>query len=396
MKKKAWIVGGVLLTLLLLVWIFWPQPTEVEIGTVSLGRFERSVQEDGKTRLHDRYVISTPLTGRVQRIALRQGDPVARHATLATLWPALPGMLDERDRQLQKERIGAMEAAERRAKANVDRAKAALEQSVADLKRTESLAQQGFVSPTQIETARLTVRLRQKELESALQDEDATGHELAQARIAIRTYSQNGASQRAWAIKSPIKGTVLKINQQSEGVVMTGTPLMEIGDPGDLEIVVDLLTEDAAQVQPGTSALLSNWGGPELLKARVRLVEPSAYTKVSALGVEEQRVNVILDILSPPEQWRALGDGFRVDVRIVVQTEEKALKVPVSAIFPAGARAALYTVEQGRARLHEVDVLARNGNEAWIKGELSPGTEVIVFPPSSLQEGDRVKKLNTG
>lgn len=393
MKKKVWITGGALLTLLLLVWIFWPQPTEVEVGTVSLGRFERSVQEDGKTRLRERYVISTPLTGRVQRITLKQGDSIARHAVVATVWPSLPGMLDERDRQLQKERIGAMEAAVRRAAAGVDRAKAALEQAVADLKRTESLAQQGFVSPTQIETARLTVRLRQKELDSAHQDEDATGHELAQARIALRTFSQSSTSQRAWSIKSPIAGKVLKINQQSEGVVMTGTALMEVGDPSDLEIVVDLLTEDAAQVQPGTAATLANWGGPQLLQARVRRVEPSAYTKVSALGVEEQRVNVILDILSPPEQWQALGDGFRVDVRIVVQTEDKALKVPVSAIFPSGARAALYAIEGGRARLHEVDVVARNGNEAWIKGDLSPGTEVIIFPPSSLQEGVRVKKL---
>lgn len=394
MKRKISIAGSLLLVLLLLVWAFWPQPTEVELGAVTLGRFERGIQEDGKTRLHDRYVVSTPLTGRVQRVALKQGDPVTRHAVVATLWPALPGMLDERDRQLQTERIGAMEAGVRRAAANVERAKAALEQAVADLKRTESLAQQGFVSPTQIETARLTARLRQKELDSARQDEDATGHELAQARIAIRTYTQNGATQRAWSIKSPISGKVLKINQQSEGVVMAGTALMELGDPGALEVVVDLLTEDAAQVRPGIAATLANWGGPQLLQARVRLVEPSAYTKISALGVEEQRVNVVLDILSPPEQWRALGDGFRVDVRIVVQTEENALKVPVSALFPAGARAALYSVEGQRARLHEVEVLARNGSEAWIKSELVPGTAIIIYPPSSLRDGDRVKKLN--
>jgi len=396
-RKKLWIVGGALLAVLLLVWAFWPQATEVEVGAVSRGRFERAVQEDGKTRLRERYVVSTPLTGRVQRIALKQGDSVERDAVLATLWPVMPGLLDDRARQEQNERIGAMEAAVRRASANVERAKAALDQAVADLKRSETLAQQGFVSPTQNETGRLTVRLRQKELDSARQEEDATGHELAQARIAIRTFSQGGSSsQRSWAIKSPIAGKVLKVNQQSESLVQAGTALLELGEPGDLEVVVDLLTEDAAQVKPGTPATLANWGSPQPLQARVRLVEPAAYTKVSALGVEEQRVNVVLDILSPPEQWNALGDGYKADVRIVVQTEQDALKVPVSALFPSGARAALYAMEGGRARLHEVEVLARNGSEAWIRGELAPGTEVILFPPSSLQDGERVRKLAGG
>ena len=397
MKKKAWIAGGVLLALALLVWAFWPRPTEVELGAVSRGKFERAVQEDGKTRLRERYVVSTPLTGRVQRLTLKQGDAVTRDAVLATLWPIMPGLLDERARQEQNERIGAMEATVRRASANVERARAALDQAVADLKRSETLAQQGFVSPTQNETGRLTVRLRQKELDSALQEEHASTHELQQARIAIRTFSQGGSStQRSWAIKSPITGKVLKVSQQSEGLVQAGTPLLELGDPGDLEVVVDLLTEDAAQVRPGTPATLANWGGAQLLQARVRLVEPAAFTKISALGVEEQRVNVVLDILSPPEQWNSLGDGYKADVRIVVQTEKDALKVPVSALFPSGARAALYAVENGRARLHEVEVLARNGSEAWIKSELPPGTEVILFPPSSLQEGDRVKKLVAG
>lgn len=396
-KKKLWIAGGALLAVLLLVWAFWPRPTEVEVGTVGRGAFERAVQEDGKTRLRERYVVSTPLTGRVQRLALKQGDAVTRDAVLATLWPIMPGLLDERARQEQNERVGAMEAAVRRASANVERARAALDQAVADLKRSETLAQQGFLSPTQNETGRLTVRLRQKELESARQEEDATGHELAQARIAIRTFSQGGSStQRSWAIKSPIAGKVLKVNQQSEGLVQAGTPLLELGDPADLEVVVDLLTEDAAQVLPGTPATLANWGGPQLLQARVRLVEPAAFTKISALGVEEQRVNVVLDILSPRAQWSALGDGYKTDVRIVVQTEKDALKVPVSALFPAGTRAALYAVESGRARRHEVEVLARNGSEAWIRSELAPGTELVLFPPSSLQDGDRVRKLAGG
>lgn len=397
MKTKIWTGIGIAIALALLVWAFLPQSIEVELAGVTQGRFERSVQEDGKTRLRERYVVSTPLTGRVARIDLKQGDTIERDALLATLWPVTPNLLDERTRQEQSERIGAMEASVRRASANVERAKAALEQAIADLKRSETLAQQGFVSPTQNETGRLNVRLREKELESARQEEHASRHELDQSRIAIRQFAQGaeGGPQRSWAIKAPIAGKVLKVNQQSEGVVQAGTALIELGNPAQLEVVVDLLTEDAAQVRPGTPATLSNWGGPQTLQARVRLIEPAAFTKVSALGVEEQRVNVVLDITSPPEQWQALGDGFKVDVRILVQVVENALKIPVSALFPLGARSALFVVDGGRARQHEIEVLARNGREAWVKTKLKPGTEVILYPPAALQEGDRVRKVGS-
>lgn len=392
MRSKLWIGIVVAAALALLVWALLPRATEVELGTVTQGRFERGVQEDGKTRLRERYVVSTPLTGRVARITLHQGDAVERDGVLATLWPAMPNLLDERARQEQRERIGAMEASLARAGTGVERARAALEQAIADLKRSETLAQQGFISPTQNETGRLTVRLREKELESARQEEHAARHQLDQARIAIRQFIQGGADtgQRSWPIRSPIAGRVMKVHQQSEGMVPAGTPLLELGDPARLEVVVALLTEDAAQIRPGTPATLSNWGGADTLAATVRVLEPAAFTKVSALGVEEQRVHVVLDITAPPEKWQSLGDGYKVDVRLLVQTVEQALKVPVSALFPVGARAALFVLDGGRARQREVDVLARNGSEAWIKSELAPGTPVIIYPPNSLKEGERV------
>lgn len=394
MKTRLWIGAGSVLVLALLVWAFSPKPVAVELAAVTQGRFERSVQEDGKTRLRDRYVVSTPLAGRVTRISLTQGDAVKRDATVATIWPATPALLDERARQEQRERIGAMEASARRARANVERARAALEQAAAELKRSETLAQQGFVSPNQNETGRLNVRLREKELESARQEEDAARHELDLSRIALRQFPQgnDNRQQRPWEVKAPVSGKILKIHQQSEGIVMAGTPLLELGDPSRLEVVVDILTEDAAQIQPGTPVQLANWGGPDVLEGRVRLIEPAAFTKVSALGVEEQRVNAVLDITSPPEKWRSLGDSFKVDVRILVQIVEDAVKVPVSALFPSGARSALFVVEEGRARLHPIDVMARNGTEAWVKTGLKPGTPVIAYPPTSLKEGDRVRK----
>jgi len=392
MKKKiAWMVGG-LIVLALLVWAFMPRATEVEVASVTQGRFERSVQEDGKTRLRDRYVVSTPLAGRVARITLRQGDSVERDAMVATLWPLVPALLDERARDQQNAHVGALEASVSRAKANVGRAMAALDQARAELKRNEALAKEGFVSPNQNEAGRLTVRLREQELESARQEESGARHELDQSRIALRQYSSGstGAQQRAWQIKAPVSGKILKIQQQSEGIVQAGTPLMELGDPSQLEVVVDVLTEDAAQITPGTPVQLSNWGGPETLEGRVRLIEPAAFTKVSALGVEEQRVNAVIDITSAPDKRATLGDGFKVDVRVLVQVVENAVKVPVSALFPVGARSALFVVEGGRARQREIEVAARNGVEAWVKTGLAAGTPVIVYPPTALKDGARV------
>lgn len=390
-KKLALGVGGVAV-LSLVVWAFMPRATEVEMATVSQGRFERTVQEDGKTRLRDRYVVSTPLAGRVARIALKQGDLVERDTPVATLWPQAPALLDQRTREEQTARMGAMEASVARARANVARARAALEQARAELKRSETLAQQGFVSPNQNETGRLTVRLREKELESAQQEMEAARHELEQSRIALRQYASGSetAQQGPWLIKAPVSGRVLKVQQQSEGMVPAGTPLLELGDPTQLEVVVDILTEDAAQIAPGTPVQLIGWGGADTLEGNVRLIEPAAFTKVSALGVEEQRVNAVIDIRSAPEKWRALGDGFKMDVRVLVQVVENAVKVPVSALFPVGARSALFVVEGGRARQREVEVAARNGTEAWVKSGLTPGTPVIVYPPTALQDGSRV------
>ena len=397
MKKKLLygLVG--LLLLALLVWAFMPSPLEIEAAVAREGRFERSVEEDGKTRLRDRYVVSMPLSGRVQRLTLRQGDSVAQDAVIATVLPAAPALLDERTRLEQRERIGAMEATAQRAQANTERAGAALAQAVADTRRTESLAQQGFVSPTQIESARLNQRLREKELETARREAEASRHELAQSRIALQPVkTASGAlAVTAWPVKSPLNAKVLKVLQQSEGVIPAGTPLVELGDPSRLEVVVDVLTEDAAQITPGAPVRLNGWGGATLAGV-VRLVEPAAFTKVSALGVEEQRVYVVVDITSPREQWAALGDGFRVEVGIVVQTLDKALMVPVSALFPQGERSALFVLDGGRARLRTVRVLARNGVDAAVAANdgLAAKAQVVVYPPPTLKDGARVQVRN--
>ena len=393
MNKRWWLALAALILLALLAWALWPAARLVETAVVTQGRFERAVQEDGRTRLRERYQIAAPLGGRLARITLQQGDVVAKGAVVAQLWPNTPAMLDERSRAEQQARVGAMTSNLARAQAGVGRASAALTQARAGLARTEALAQQGFVSPNQTETGRLEVQLRAQELESARQEEAATRHELEQVQVALRQVSTTGPApqQRPFELRSPVAGRVLKIPYSSETVVTAGTTLMELGDPSRLEVVVDLLTEDAAQVSPGTPVQLANWGGPTVLNGQVRLVEPAAFTKVSALGVEEQRVNAIVDINTPASQWQALGDGFKVDVRVLVQVVPQAIKLPVSALFPVGGRSGLFVLEQGHARLREVEVAARNGVEAWVRSGLAAGTIVIVYPDAKLKDGDAVR-----
>jgi HlyD family secretion protein len=388
------IVGGVgLLVLGLLVWAFKPKPLTVEVAAVTRGRFERDVQEYGKTRVRDRYIVSTPLAGRVGRVLLNQGDSVALGDTVALLWPMAPALLDERAKAEQAARIAATASALARTQANVGRAKAAMDQAQVELQRSEALARQGFVSPTQNETGRLTLRLRIQELESARQEENAARHELEQTQAARQLFAPAalGGVQPSFAVKAPVRGKVLKVLQQSEGSVLAGAGLVELGDPTRLEVVVDILTEDATEVRPGAAAELLNWGGAQKLASTVRWVEPAAFTKVSALGVEEQRVNVVLDITAPAAQWQALGDGFKVDVRVLVQVEENAVMVPVSALFPIGSRSGVFVVDKDRATLKEVTVQARNGVSAWVKEGLAVGAQVVVYPDSKLKDEAKVK-----
>ena len=386
-------MGGIgLLVLGLLVWAFKPKPFTVEVASVTQGRFERAVQEYGKTRVRDRYVVSTPLAGRLGRVLLNQGDSVALGDTVALLWPMAPALLDERTRAEQAARIGAMAASLARTQANVGRAKAAMEQARAELQRSEALAQQGFVSPNQNETGRLTLRLRVQELESTRQEENAARHELEQSQAARQQFAPAplGGLKPSFAIKAPVSGKVLKVLQQSEASVLAGAGLVELGNPARLEVVVDILTEDATEVRPGAAVELLNWGGAQALKAQVRWVEPAAFTKVSALGVEEQRVNVVIDITDPAALWQTLGDGFKVDVRVLVQVVDNAIMVPVSALFPIGSRSGVFVVENDRANLKEVSVQARNGVSAWVKDGLTVGTLVIVYPDSKLQDKAKV------
>jgi len=398
MNRRTLILGGAAVASVgvLLAWAFAPRPLQVEVADVRVGHFETSIDEDARTRLRDKFVVAAPLAGQLQRISLREGDAVEAGAVLATLVPVLSPLLDERTLQEQRARIGAAEAGVQRAATRIEAAKVALEQARIEQQRTEELAKQGFVAATKIDADRLATRAAQKELDTAVESEHVARHESAQARAALGAVLGSGGGAR-FPLRAPIAGRVLKLYFTSETTVALGAPLLEIGDTSKLEIVAELLTTDALAARPGSPVRIDRWGGPGLLAGRVRRVEPAAFTKVSALGVEEQRVNVLIDIVSAPQEWTALGDGYRVGVHIVTRSLDNALLIPVGAVFPlpassrpTEARFAVFSYDRERARLQSVVIGARNSSDAWIQKGLAPGERVIVYPAAALTDGARV------
>ena len=385
---------------LALAWAFAPRPMAVETASATLGRFEATVEEDGKTRLRDRYLVSAPLAGQLARIALQPGDAVKAGQVVATLTPVVAPMTDERTRREQQARLDTAQVRVKVAAAQIERAQVAVRQAETELRRTEQLAQQGFVAPTQLDTQRLARQAAQKELEAAVQERRVAEAAVEESRAALAVVEGARAARagvsaggptarRDFALRSPVDGRVLRVLLTSEATVATGTALLEIGDTARLEIVAELLTTEALKAVPGTPVRIERWGGPAVLEGRVRRVEPAGFTKVSALGVEEQRVNVLINLTSPPAQWAALGDGFRVGVRLVVQSVEQALRVPASAVFPRadGAGMAVFAVQAGHARLVPVTVGARSGGEVWVREGLAAGAAVVVYPPAGLKDG---------
>lgn len=375
-------------------WAFQPQPVAVEVAEVTRGHFEQSIEDDGKTRVRERYVVSAPLAGYLHRIQLKAGDTVGQGALLALIEPSIPALLDVRTERELTERLGGAEAAKQRSAAIVARAQATLDKAQADLTRSRKLAASGFVSPTQVEQAELETKVNARELEAAQYAYHAAEHEVAVARAALLRARQGAAgkpSGRQWEVRAPVSGRVLKMIQESEAAVAIGAPLLEIGEPSDLEVVVDVLSTDAVQIRPGAAVLIERWGRAAPLDGRVRRVEPAAFTKVSALGVEEQRVNVVIDLTSPAEKWQSLGDGYRVDARIIVASLDNAVKVPVGALFREGDQWVVFTIDNGRAAKRIVQLTRRSGLEAMVGQGLKPGERVIVHPGDDISEGSRVK-----
>lgn len=393
-RNKILLALALLALAALVAWALQPQPVAVETAAVTRGAFELTVAEDGKTRVRDRYVIAAPLAGRVARIRLEPGDTVRLGQVVAQLTPTAPAFLDARSAREVQERVGAAQAQLARARAETLKVLAQRDQARADLERQAKLAAGGFVSPTAREQAALALRTAERSVEAARFAEEAAGHDLAQARAALARY-KSGDPTAKWEVTSPVNGSVLKVVQKSESPVALGAPLLEVADARSLEAVVDVLSQDAVAIRPGMAARVELGQGVAPLRALVRLVEPAAFTKVSALGVEEQRVNVVLDFPGPLDSVWTIGDGFRVEAQIVTLRIEDAVKAPVGALFRDGAGWAVFVAEGEHAARRAVTVAHRNGLEAMVEAGLKPGERVIVYPSDALRDGALIAESRT-
>ncbi len=397
-RTKVWLygAGAGALVLLLSAWAFAPRPVEVETAPAAQGHFETTVDEDAKTRLRNRYVVSAPLAAQLMRQELREGDTVAAGAVVAVLRPLLSPMLDERTLHEQQVRVETAEAQVQRAEARIETLQVTLRRALDDLGHSEQLATQGFVSESKLRADRLAVLAARKELKTGQEERHVALHEADLARAALAAVRRADRKERDFVLRAPAGGRVLRVLQPSETTVALGTPLLELGDTADMEVVAELLTTDALQARPGSRVTIERWGGTPALQGSVRLVEPAAFTKVSALGVEEQRVKVLIDIDSPVDQWQTLGDGYRVSVRIVTLATDDAVQVPVGAVFPlpgppeGPGGMGVFVLRDGRARLTPVQIGARNATQAWIHSDVAPGDRVLVYPPAAVADGSRV------
>lgn len=396
--RVGWAVAG-LAALGAIAWAFAPRPVDVETAAVTRGPFSKTIDEDGKTRVRERYVVSAPLAGQLLRVELKPGDAVEAGTLLATLVPSAPTLFDARTERELAERLGAAEAEQLRAGAAIERARVALDQAQANVARAAQLAAQGFTSKENLERSERERELKEKELKLAQFDAHVAEHQTALARAAQSRARQGGggsAGDQRWAIRSPVAGRVLRVVQESAAVVPTGAPILELGDPHNLEAVVDVLTADAAAIRPGAEVELEHGANVPPLAGRVRLVEPAAFTKVSALGVEEQRVNVVIDFTAAPADWQSLGDAHRVDARILVEKRSDAITVPLGALFRHDSGWAAFVVSDGRARLRAVQIGARNAERAVVDKGLEPGERVVVYPSDAVRDGVRLRGRDAG
>jgi len=367
----------------------WPSAVAVEVATVSRGPLVVTVDEEGRTRVRDRFVVAAPVTGRVLRIELEPGDRVARGDVVARLQPESPPLLDARMRAEALAAVDSTQASLGHARAEEQRARAALAQTQRDLARTRRLTTAGVTTTQDLEAREADALVAQEAVNAAAFAVRAASAEVerAQARVGTSVSTPGGG---AVVVKSPADGVVLQRLRESESVVPAGEPLIEIGDPAQIEIVTDLLSTDAVRVKPGARAMIEQWGGETALAATVRRIEPAGFTKVSALGVEEQRVNVVLDFADGDEDSPVLGDAYRVETRIVLWEAPSVVKVPTNALFRDNTQWAVYAVSGGRARRTIVGIGHQTAQEAEVLEGLTEGAMVIVHPGDLVHDGTRV------
>lgn len=385
-----------------LVVAFMPRPVAVDVAEVRRGPLVVTVDEDGRTRIRERYVVSAPLGGELQRISLRAGDPIqAGETVLAEIIPGDPALLDARALAESEARVRRAEAALRRAGPILEQARARLDYAETELSRVRTAFDRGGATQRELEAAMLEMRDAEAEFSAAQFAEEIARYELELAQAALvhtRPLAEQGNYVESMAITAPITGRVLRVIQESMAIVSPGAGLLEVGDPTDLEIVIDVLSTDAVRIAPGGAMFIEHWGGERPLNAVVRMIEPQAFTRISALGVEEQRVNVIGDFVDPPEQRAALGDAYRVEARIVTWQDDDVLLVPTNALFRIGRPRdndrgawAVFVVQEGRAHMRTVRIGRQTPTLAQVIEGLSQGDLVVSHPGDAVADGVRVQ-----
>ncbi len=377
----------------LLAWAFQPRPVLVETAAVMPRSFSTGIEEEGRARIREVYTVSAPIGGKLQRIALHPDDAVTAGKTVvARIGPAAPELLDWRARAVAEAAAAAAEAAVNLAKAALVQAEAARDHAATEADRTQRLFDRAAVSAQLRDNALLVQRTAEAAVDSARANLAVQERKLDSANALLAEGEGSATATCCTEIVTPVSGRILRVATEDEQVVLPGTPILEIGDPANLEITADLLSRDAVQIRPGAAAEITGWGGPPLA-AVVERVEPAAVTKVSALGIEEQRVEVILSLAGDPADRAALGHGYRVMVRIETWAGSDVLSVPVAALFRQGPDWAVFAIEEGRARLRLLDIGERSDAFARVAGGLADGSTVILRPADSLEDGIRTAPL---
>lgn len=392
-RRIIWLIV-LLLIVAALIYGFRPQPRLVNVAEVVRTPMQVSVEEEGKTRVIDRYMISAPVAGITCRVDLDIGDYVKKNQLLVTIEPLRAQALDPRSRAEAEYRVAATQASLHAAEQNAQSAQAEADLASIELNRLKPLANKGHIALDRLDQATTLVRSFTAAKRSADFAVDVARHELDAAATALEYAGAKGELNPSTTVpvRAPVSGRVLKIQQQCEGVVTPGQPLLELGDTQSLEIVTDVLSSDAIKVKPGMRVIFNRWGGEEPLQGQVRTVEPVGFTKVSALGVEEQRVLVISDITSDSKQWQNLGDGYRVEARFILWEENDILQIPASALFRVKDGWAVFVMENDKAKRRSVNVGKQNGLSAQIIKGLKGGEKVITHPDDTIEESIAVKQ----
>ena len=386
--KNKRLIAGVVIVLAIVAMAMWPESIDVSVATVERGPMQVTLDEDGETRIRDKFVVSAPVAGRLQRIELEPGDPVVRGKTIvARLTTADSPLLDPRTRGELEPAVEAARAAVGQSRAELERATAELMRARTTLQRQQELMKAGAIAADNLDAAETAVATAEEARKAAEFAVARAEYQLQLSRARLQAPAPAG---RAVEIVAPVSGVILKRFRESESVVPVGEPLIEIGEPARIEIVADFLSTDAVRIQPGSAVLIEGWGGSDPLKGRVRRIEPAGFMKVSALGVEEQRVNVVIDVEDPSAAKR-LGDGYRVEVRVIVWREDEVVKVPVGALFRRGNEWAAFVVDGEQAKMQPVGLGQRNDVDGQVLKGLSSGQTVVLHPPDTLMDGARIR-----